>query len=251
MVSHLESDELEESGKNDPALHVVNEALLTNGHARLVNGALKLADSPLDTDKQSVGKELSEFRLKNAADKPQSRPEQLDNKLDPYEFPHSPYEQQSSSQEDQPSKLPPLADQEVGKSTENHVPVPTCQANSARAPPTSSLTKSPVRLNGCHTSTFSVSTASKSTAESASSSSTAPLQLLAQTSGLISEFYSHSRLHQISTWRNSFSEYVNDLHSRRKASRAHSFPGRERLRKRVAQQDGQGRKGKVVLQAVL
>lgn len=244
-ASLLERHELKESDKNDPALHVVNEALLTNGHARLVNGALKLEDSPLDTDKQSVGKELSEFRLKNAADKPQSRTEQFD-KPDPYEFPHSPYEQQSSSQEDQPSKLPPLTYQEVGKSTENHLPVPSCQAELTRAPPASPLTKSLIRLNGCHNSTFSVRTASKSTTESASSSSTAPVQLLAQTSGLISEFYSHSRLHQISTWRNSFSEYVNELHSRRKAAGAHSFPGKERLRKQ-AQQDGQGRKGKVVL----
>lgn len=243
-ASHLERHERKESDKNDPALHVVNEALLTNGHARLVNGALKLEDSPLDTDKQSVGKELSEFRLKNAADKPQSRTEPFDNKPDPYEFPHSPYEQQSSSQEDQPSKLPPLTYQEVGKCTENHLPVPSCQAELTRAPPASPLTKSPVRLNGCHNSTFSVSAASKSTTESASSSSTAPVQLQAQTSGLISEFYSHSRLHQISTWRNSFSEYVNELHSRRKAAGAHSFPGKGRLRKCVAQQDGQGRKAR-------
>ncbi|XP_011606750.2 DNA repair protein REV1 isoform X1 [Takifugu rubripes] len=238
-ASHLERHELKESDKNDPAPHVVDEALLTNGHARLVNGALKLEDSPLDTDKQSVGKELSEFRLKNAADKPQSRTEQFDNKPDPYEFPHSPHEQQSSSQEDQPSKRPPLTNQGVGKS-KTHLPAPSCQAELTRAPPDSPLTKSPVRLNGCHNSTFSASTASKSTTESASSSSTAPVQLLAQTSGLISEFYSRSRLHQISTWRNSFSEYVNELHSRRKAAGAPSFPGKERLRKRVAQQDGQG-----------
>lgn len=225
---------------------MVNEALLTNGHTCLVNGALKLEDSPLDTDKHSVGKELSEFRLKNAADKPQSRTEQFDNKPDPYEFPHSPYEQQSSSQEDQPSKLPPLTYQEVGQSPENHLPLPSCQAELTRALPAGPLTKAPIRLNGCHSSTFSASAASKSTTESASSSGTAPVQLLAQTSGLISEFYSHSRLHQISTWRNSFSEYVNELHSRRKAAGAHSFPGKERLRKQVAQQDGQGRKGKVV-----
>lgn len=242
-ASHLERRERKESDKNDPALHVGNEALLTNGHARLVNGALKLEDSPLDTDKLSVGKELSEFRLKNAADKPQSRTEQFDNKPDPYEFPHSPHEQQSSSQEDQPSE-PPLTYQEVGKSTENPLPVPSCQAELTRGPPASPLTKPPVRLNGCHNSTSSARAASTSTAESASSSSTAPVQLLAQTSGLISEYYSHSRLHQISTWRNSFSEYVNELHSRRKAAGAHSFPGKERLRKRVAQQDGQGWKGR-------
>lgn len=251
-ASHLERRELEECDRNDPALHV-NEALLTNGHARLVNGALKLEGSSLDTDRQSVGKELSEFRRKNAADKPPSRTEQFDSKLDPYEFPHSPlkeYEQQSSSQEDRPSTLPPPTYLKGGKSAENHRPDPSCHADSKCAPPSSSLSKSPIRLNGCHNSTFSVS-ASKSTAENASTASKAPVQLLAQTSGLISEFYSHSRLHQISTWRTSFSEYVNELHSRRKAAGAHSFAGKERLRKFVAQHDGQGRRGKVDVCSVL
>lgn len=244
-MSHLERSELEECGKDDPPLHVVNEALLTNGHACLVNGALKLGDSSSDTDETSVGKDLSEFSLKNAADKPQSRAEQFDTKLDPYEFPHSPlkeYEQHSSSKV-QRSKPPPPACQEAGKSTENHLLAPSCQAQLSHAPPSSSLTKSPVRLNGCHNSNFSPNTASKSTTENACK---APVQLLVQTSGLISEFYSHSRLHQISTWRSSFSEYVNELHSRRKAAGAHFFPGKERLRKFVAQQDGQGRRGKVV-----
>lgn len=245
MASHLERSEPEECGKDDPPLLVVNEALLTNGHARLVNGALKLEDSSSDTDETSVGKDLSEFSLKNAADKPQSRTEQSDTKLDPYEFPHSPLKEyeQHSSLKGQRSKPPPPACQEAGKSTENH---PSCQAELSHALPSSSLTKSPVRLNGCHNSKFSASTASRSTTENASSSCKTPVQLLAQTSGLISEFYSHSRLHQISTWRSSFSEYVNELHSRRKAAGAQSFPGKERLRKFVAQQDGQGRRGKVV-----
>uniref|UniRef100_H3D8N4 DNA repair protein REV1 n=1 Tax=Tetraodon nigroviridis TaxID=99883 RepID=H3D8N4_TETNG len=190
VSSHLERSEPEECGKDDPPLHVVNEALLTNGHACLVNGALKPEDGSSDTDETSVGKDLSQSSLKNAADTPQS---QFDAKLDPYEFPHSPLH---------------------------------------------SLTAPAVRLNGCHNSKLSPKTASKSTPENASK---APVQLLAQTSGLISEFYSHSRLHQISTWRNSFSEYVNELHSRRKAAGARSFPGKERLRKFGAHQEGQGR----------
>lgn len=245
MASHLERSELEECGKDDPPPHVVNEALLTNGHACLVNGALKLEDSSSETDETSVGKDLSEFSLKNAADKPQSRAEQFDTKLDPYEFPHSPLKEceQHSSVKVQRSKPPPPACQEAGKSTDNHLPVPSRQAELSHVPPSSSLRKSPVRLNGCHNSKFSLNTVPKSTPENESSSCKTPVQLLAHTSGLISEFYSHSRLHQISTWRSSFSEYVNELHSRRKAAGAHSFPGKERLRKFVAQQDGQGRQG--------
>lgn len=250
MASHLERSELEECGKDDPPPHVVNEALLTNGHACLVNGALKLEDSSSETDETSVGKDLAEISLKNAADKPQSRAEHFDAKLDPYEFPHSPLKEceQHSSLKVQRSKPPPPAPQEAGKSSENHLPVPSCQAELSHAPPpSSSLTKSPARLNGCHNSRFSLNTASKSTPENDSSSFKAPGQALAQTSGLISEFYSHSRLHQISTWRSSFSEYVNELHSRRKAAGAHSFPGKERLRKFVGQQDGQGRQGRPAL----
>lgn len=242
MSSHLERSEPEECGKDDPPLHVVNEALLTNGHACLVNGALKPEDGSSDTDETSVGKDLSQSSLKNAADTPQS---QFDAKLDPYEFPHSPLQEdeQHSSLKVQPSKPPPPACQEAGRSRENHLPVPAGQAELSHALPSSSLTAPAVRLNGCHNSKLSPKTASKSTPENASK---APVQLLAQTSGLISEFYSHSRLHQISTWRNSFSEYVNELHSRRKAAGARSFPGKERLRKFGAQQEGQGRRGKVV-----
>lgn len=248
MASHLERSEREECGKDDPPLHVTEEALLTNGHACLVNGALNVEDSSSDTDETSVGRDLSEFSLKNAADKPQSRAEPFDTKLDPYEFPHSPLKEceQRPSLKVRPSKSPPPACQEAGKSAENHLPVTSCQTELSHAPPSSSRTKSSVRLNGCHSSKFSPNAASKSTTGNAPSTCKAPVQLHAHTSGLISEFYSHSRLHQISTWRNSFSEYVNDLHSRRKAAGAHSFPGKERLRKFVAQQDGQGRRGKVV-----
>uniref|UniRef100_A0A8C1L4X6 DNA repair protein REV1 n=1 Tax=Cyprinus carpio TaxID=7962 RepID=A0A8C1L4X6_CYPCA len=49
--------------------------------------------------------------------------------------------------------------------------------------------------------------------------------------GIISEFFSHSRLHHISTWRNEFSEYVNALQSRRRAARGAVFSGKEKLKK--------------------
>uniref|UniRef100_A0A673HZ90 DNA repair protein REV1 n=1 Tax=Sinocyclocheilus rhinocerous TaxID=307959 RepID=A0A673HZ90_9TELE len=49
--------------------------------------------------------------------------------------------------------------------------------------------------------------------------------------GIISEFFSHSRLHHISTWRNEFSEYVNALQSRRRAAGGAVFSGKEKLKK--------------------
>ncbi|TRY99045.1 hypothetical protein DNTS_032771 [Danionella cerebrum] len=49
--------------------------------------------------------------------------------------------------------------------------------------------------------------------------------------GIISEFFSHSRLHHISTWRNEFSEYVNTLQSRRRAVGGAVFSGKEKLKK--------------------
>uniref|UniRef100_A0A8C7WFN8 DNA repair protein REV1 n=1 Tax=Oncorhynchus mykiss TaxID=8022 RepID=A0A8C7WFN8_ONCMY len=55
--------------------------------------------------------------------------------------------------------------------------------------------------------------------------------VLAKTGGIISEFYSHSRLHHISTWRSEFSEYVNTLQSRRRATGGATFPGRDRLKR--------------------
>lgn len=49
--------------------------------------------------------------------------------------------------------------------------------------------------------------------------------------GIISEFFSHSRLHHISTWRSEFSEYVNILQSRRRAAGSAVFPGKDKLKK--------------------
>uniref|UniRef100_A0AAQ5XFU3 DNA repair protein REV1 n=1 Tax=Amphiprion ocellaris TaxID=80972 RepID=A0AAQ5XFU3_AMPOC len=115
------------------------------------------------------------------------------------------------------------------------------------SPASLSLSYSSVRLNGSHHNAFSSDAASLSTTNTAatpdppagnssfSSSSKSSAQLLEQTGGLISEFYSHSRLHQISTWRTGFSEYVNELHSKRKVAGGACFAGKDRLRKLVAQ----------------
>lgn len=267
-------NEMQECGKEDLFLQVVKEAPLTNGHTHLVNGALKPEDLSLVTDEPSVDKEC---RVKSS-DKPQSPPVQFQTKPDPYEFPHSPPKQsnqslvflkQSSSQgaNEQRPKPPPPTYQEAIKATETHLLSkrlqPSCQVDSnperTLSPASRSLSHSPIRLNGSHHNAFSSDPASlnatNATAkpdpptEKSSPPYKSSAQLLAQTGGLISEFYSHSRLHQISTWRSGFSEYVNELHSKRKAARGASFPGKDRLRKSVAQRstDSRGRKGRVTL----
>uniref|UniRef100_A0A8C8CXB3 DNA repair protein REV1 n=1 Tax=Oncorhynchus tshawytscha TaxID=74940 RepID=A0A8C8CXB3_ONCTS len=99
------------------------------------------------------------------------------------------------------------------------------------------LSTSPVRLNGSHHNAFTPNPAPLETNNlSAIPSNPAPpdsdhQSVLAKTGGIISEFYSHSRLHHISTWRSEFSEYVNTLQSRRRATGGATFPGRDRLKR--------------------
>lgn len=270
---HSKMNEMQVCGKEDSLPQVVDEERLTNGHTHLVNGALKPQDLSSDSDEPSVDEELPECSVKISANK-SSPPVQLQAKPDPYEFPHSPPKQsdqspvfleQSSSQDDheQGPKPPPPTYQEAIKATENHLPLkqlqPPHQLGSNRektplSPASRCHSNSAIRLNGCHQSALSLDTASLNTTNMATKSgpstekvsdpTKASAQLLAQTGGLISEFYTHSRLHQISTWRTGFSEYVNELHSKRKVAGAASFPGKDRLRKFVAQHsaESQGRK---------
>uniref|UniRef100_UPI0037E7D015 DNA repair protein REV1 isoform X2 n=1 Tax=Semicossyphus pulcher TaxID=241346 RepID=UPI0037E7D015 len=251
VMSHSKMNEMQESGNRDPLPQVVKEAPLTNGHSHFVNGALKPEDLSPVTDKPSVHTEL--------------RPVQFQTKPDPYEFPHSPPKhsnqsldvlEQSSSQEEgaNEQRPPPTTYQEAVKATETLLfpkqLQPSCEAdpNPEKTPHSPSFSHSPIRLNGSHHNAFSSDSASLNktnitakldppTEKSSSSSA----QLLAQTGGLISEFYSHSRLHQISTWRSGFSEYVNELHNKRKTAGGVSFPGKDRLRKSLAQRSADGR----------
>ncbi|XP_054471591.1 DNA repair protein REV1 isoform X2 [Anoplopoma fimbria] len=262
LISHSKMNEMQECGKGDPLPQVVKEAHLTNGHTHLVNGALKPEDRSPVTDEPSVDKELPRCRVKSPDVKPQSPPVQFQTKPDPYEFPHSPPKQsdpspvfQTSSHgaNEQRPKPPPPTYLEATGTESNLLPKPIQQPHQVcsstektpLSPASRSLSHTPIRLNGSHHNAFSSDHASLNTTnltskpetptEKAPSPSTSSAQLLAQTGGLISEYYSHSRLHQISTWRSNFSEYVNELHGKRKAVGGGSFPGKDRLRKSVAQ----------------
>ncbi|KAG7220961.1 hypothetical protein INR49_010210 [Caranx melampygus] len=212
LMSHSKMNEMQECGKEDlfPP-RVAKEAPLTNGHTHLVNGALKPEDFP---------PKLSDHLL-----------------------------EQSTSQGPKEQRSRPLTP--TFQASESHLhPKPSLQVDSNPekthlSPASRSLSHSPIRLNGSHHNAFSYNPASINTTNittkpdppsdkpSSSSSSRSSTQLLAQTGDLISEYYSHSRLHQISTWRTGFSEYVNELHSKRKAAGVASFPGKDRLRKNV------------------
>lgn len=75
-----------------------------------------------------------------------------------------------------------------------------------------------VRLNGSHHVASTVTLTGKQSAQGPET-------------GIISEFFSRSRLHHISTWRNEFSEYVNTLQSRRRSAGGAMFSGKEKLKK--------------------
>ncbi|XP_026151740.1 DNA repair protein REV1 isoform X1 [Mastacembelus armatus] len=272
VMSHSKMTKVRECGRKDPFLQVVKEAPLTNGHTHLVNGALKPEDLSSITDERCVDKELSECKLKSSEAKPISPPVQFQTKPDPYEFPHSPPKQPHQAAIGQKSKPAPPSYQDALKAPETHLlpkqlqpslQVDSIPEKSSHSAASRSFLHSPIRLNGSYHNAFSSDSASFNTANitadpdpstdksaSSLSSSKSSAQLLAQTGDMISEYYSHSRLHQISTWRTGFSEYVNELHSKRKAAGGFCFPGKDRLRKCVAQRSTD-RKGTSVKSCIL
>uniref|UniRef100_A0A8B9LRZ0 DNA repair protein REV1 n=1 Tax=Astyanax mexicanus TaxID=7994 RepID=A0A8B9LRZ0_ASTMX len=98
-----------------------------------------------------------------------------------------------------------------------HSPVTTVATVLKNAGNSEKSESSRVRLNGSHhiASDFTLNDSNHQTGKSPAKGSEA---------GIISEFFSHSRLHHISTWRNEFSEYVNTLQSRRRAAGSSSMP---------------------------
>ncbi|XP_028292398.1 DNA repair protein REV1 isoform X2 [Gouania willdenowi] len=241
-----------ESGCYDKASQAVKEATLTNGHSLNINGALKLEDWFPGEQQSSTDRDLLESRVSVSSDQPLSPPLENHTESDPYEFPHSPpKESKRSPVHKSPhgtetvngqSNLSPSTHYEAEENGESHfIPEPLHQSEliSDKTGPTPSS----LRLNGSHhgvssdlsSLTMNHKTSKPSSLTDKSSSSKTPTQLLEQTGDLISEYYSHSRLHQISTWRSGFSEYVNELHSKRKVASSDVFLGRDKLRKSKAQ----------------
>ncbi|CAL8266527.1 unnamed protein product [Lota lota] len=236
---------------------------LLNGHTHPVNGALKPADphpfphrAPVDNVAKSPEAGASSPATCNPPDASRGP-----THTDPYTFPHSPPRQDDrfpvspgrpSSHEASETRLkpPPPTYQEAIAATQSHAPPPSllpphpCRPGSlTEKPQLPSPSRAPVRLNGSHHNAFlsdlaapkpSIASPHPPPADSPAGggpSSKPSAKLMAQTGGIISEFYSHSRFHQISTWRIGFSEYVNELHSRRRTAGDVTLPGKERLRR--------------------
>uniref|UniRef100_A0A096LPT1 DNA repair protein REV1 n=1 Tax=Poecilia formosa TaxID=48698 RepID=A0A096LPT1_POEFO len=229
--SHSKMTEMQERGDPCPvgAWAAVGEAPLTNGHAHLFNGALKPEGSSPVADPRSSDGDASTCRQSSTQDGGLCDPKP----------PSSSHEASRANEPQTPLKRlqPPAQVEPISEQT-------------SRPPPSCSL--SPVRLNGSRHKAFLTDAPLPNAARVAAkpdppteapSASTPSDQLLEQTGGLISEFYSHSRLHQISTWRIAFSEYVNELHSKRKTEGSPSYPGKERLRKCMAQRSTHGQAG--------
>ncbi|CAG5865773.1 unnamed protein product [Menidia menidia] len=265
IISHSIRTETHECGGNDPHGPEAseNKSPLTNGHPPLIDSALKPEELSPVTDQSSSNRDMPQCRMKNSPDKPQSPPVRTQTKPDPYEFPLSPPKQsdpspgfggQSSTQgatDKTPIPPPPTFHEAIEAGQVQLLPqqlqpppqVDAISEQAHRSHASYARPRSSGRPNGSYHTALSPGLASPGTATRTAgprppadgSPSKAPAPLLEQTGGLISEFYSHSRLHQISTWRIGFSEYVNNLHSKQKAVGGTSYPGKDRLRKSVAQ----------------
>lgn len=190
------------------------DPLLTNGFVHPVNGALKPQDLaehlPQVVDAES-------HRPHN----PQSGHNEREQRFNLF----SAGSKEDLHQRPSMSTAAPV-EQHVPHNMQNELqPKPTSSLGSSAEKSSLQNQTSKVRLNGSYHTTpnpapldSSKQLGSKQAAHGAEA-------------GIISEFFSHSRLHHISTWRNEFSEYVNTLQSRRRAAGGAVFSGKEKLRK--------------------
>ncbi|KAM6985104.1 DNA repair protein REV1 [Aplochiton taeniatus] len=245
------------------------EPPLTNGHGQPVNGALtKPLDLSSNPGQVTMETSLSPCRPQRSERRPVSPPSHTQRKSDPFQFPQSPPRQPNPLPVSPHRPFPKLANEQRLKpppptyqeatAAESHplqsLPPKPCQSGTGvekTHAPSSFLSPSPspVRLNGNHPNTSpskpapmnmnntSTNTMKYNPAPTVQKDQGAklPAQLHAQTGGIISEYYSHSRLHHISTWRNEFSEYVNTLQSQRRAKGGATFSGKDKLKKNAAQ----------------
>ncbi|KAL2081111.1 hypothetical protein ACEWY4_022964 [Coilia grayii] len=205
------------------------ESPLTNGHVHSpFNGALKRTDTGL-----ALGDLGQTAQLEHRDSVGTVSPE-----ADPYDGPRTP----SPIPSYQP-RISPVTQHKphCGSSTTQHqVPSLAPSTNHSASTTASSdlsLAKAPeqasrVRLNGSHH--HSTGPAHSHPHQDVSGQSGKPVARAAE-GGIISEFYSYSRLHHISTWRSEFAEYVNSLQGRRRTAGGAVFSGKEKLKKLRAQ----------------
>ncbi|KAL0963484.1 hypothetical protein UPYG_G00307040 [Umbra pygmaea] len=223
---------------NGPKDHPV-----TNGYAHPVNGALKPLDlsptwphPPESRPSNSDGKS----KLVHSPGPPpptQPDPAKLPQTSLTHHTPptvHQPRLHLQPTNENRPKPPPPTYQEAIAASASGPLPPPQ-PLPPAKPNPSSS----PVRLNGGHQNAFLPNLAHTETNNLSAKpfpSNPAPTDsdhqsAKGKTAGIISEYYSHSRLHHISTWRSEFSEYVNTLQSNRSAALGATFPGKDRLKR--------------------
>lgn len=184
------------------------DPLLTNGYVHPVNGALKPQD-------------LREH-LPQVVDAESHRPQ---NEREQRSDLSSAGSEADLHQRPSTSTAAPV-EQHVPNNMQNELqPKPTCNPGTSAEKSNLQNQTSKVRLNGSYH-----ATPNSAHADSSKQSGMKQAANGAE-AGIISEFFSHSRLHHISTWRNEFSEYVNTLQSRRRATGGAVFSGKEKLRK--------------------
>ncbi|XP_069826981.1 DNA repair protein REV1 [Dendropsophus ebraccatus] len=190
-----EEKDFEIDGVEDFSDHIREQnckdsTVVTNGHNCSPNGALK----PLDISVHSSNSFTSRLHTLNQQEKPNLGStdctlEQLQPNNGPLDNSLDPHRTESSSA-------------------------------------SSSYLHNKTKLNGAHHSLQGPSSTKSTTIHQATKAASPQLPKTAD-SNFISDFYSHSRLHHISTWKCEFTEFVRELQSQHNGN----FPGRERLKK--------------------
>ncbi|KAI2660588.1 DNA repair protein REV1 [Labeo rohita] len=187
---------------------------LTNGYVHPVNGALKPQDSFAEHPPHVVDAGSHPSHLPQAESRDSEEPSCS-----------SAGSKANSRQRSLISSASPAKQAGLHNMQKDLHPKPTSNPGTSFAPQKKNLhDQTRVRLNGSYHMTPNSSTLADSSNQPGRSGQGAE-------AGIISEFFSHSRLHHISTWRNEFSEYVNTLQSKRRAAGGAVFSGKEKLKK--------------------
>lgn len=183
------------SGNKQNGIHHRDSTAIFNGHAPYSNSALKTQDSLVHSDN-------------NFASRLPQGPVQEEERREIVDFRDCPVQHLQQS----------------NKNTELLQNAHRTRSNSSLF---SSL-HSNIKINGAHHSTVQGPSSTKSTTSVPDPSKTdsSPLSKNSNCS-FISDFYSRSRLHHISTWKCEFTEFVNSLQKQNNTV----FPGREKLKK--------------------
>ncbi|XP_036396412.1 DNA repair protein REV1 [Megalops cyprinoides] len=219
---------------------------LTNGHAHPANGALKPLDLVLHPGRAPIGLQQHQSPPPHppTLDRPQASPSRMDSRQvsgSPGMSTRHPLSWQRpafGSPTTQKPALQPSANQNTAAIPKPHLQSPLPQSPGPEKPLPHSGADSPqcsrVRLNGAHHSPHQDPSPRPLSIQDLNDSPGRHQPTEAWDS--ISGYYSLSRFHHISTWKNEFCQYVHSLQQQRRAQGGAVFPGRERLRRQRAAQ---------------